>query len=703
MASVVEKSKRQRRFRTIKRAVLIAGVLVIAAIVLSNRGPHPTKTRSAPKTKTKAIPAPAPDLPAPRFLVSGGIFTNEISVGLTADSPSAVIRYTSDGSEPTSASRKYSAPIQIGGTTLLRVKVFGAGSSVSATVSQTYIRLSPDVEGFSSNLPLVILHSFGQQIPHDTKARVSAHFIDSAAGRATLTGGTDFDGSGDLNIRGHTSLRYPKHSYHFKTKDDDHNPLKVSLLGFPKDSDWVLYAPFPDKTLMRDVIGYELSNQMGRYASRTKFVEVFLNETGKNLSQRDYLGVFVFEEKTKRGKHRVAIEKLELDDNTEPNVTGGYIFKKDHFDSVQLGESNPGGFQMGGAQSHSFFTGPGGFPGDPEGFFPVQGNPHSGADGFFQRMSGRFSSLRFVTSHGNQFFYVEPKADEITSKQKAWLAAYLNKFETVLYGDNFKDAKTGYTAYIDPDSFIDHHLLVEATKNIDGFRFSTFYYKDRNGKVGMGPIWDWNLSFGNANGKQGWKSDGWYWPQLDDQQYSWFRRLFEDPDFGQKYVDRWGELRANQFVIAKIHARIDELAELLDEAQARNFRKWRIMGRTTWPNSYVGKSYSDEINWMKQWIQKRIEWVDRQFLKAPSFSLHAGPVDRGSPLSLSAPAGKIYYTLDGSDPRAPGGAVSASARPFDSDVVLNDDAVVFSRAHRDNRWSYPAISKFRVEQSARGN
>ena len=105
-------------------------------------------------------------------------------------------------------------------------------------------------------------------------------------------------------------------------------------------------------------------------------------------------------------------------------------------------------------------------------------------------------------------------------------------------GLNFKDPKTGYAAYIDPDSFIDHHLLVEVTKNIDGFRFSTFYYKDRGGKLNMGPIWDWNLSFGNANGKQGWMPESWYWPQLDDRQYSWFRRLFEDPDFAQRYVDR---------------------------------------------------------------------------------------------------------------------------------------------------------------------
>src|SRR5207247_6500235 len=142
------------------------------------------------------------------------------------------------------------------------------------------IRLNSDLQSFSSNLPLLIFNSFGKKIPHDKKVRVSAHFIDNKGARNLLAGPIDFAGSGDFNIRGHTSLRYPKHSYHFKTKDDEHSPLKALILGFPKDSDWVLYAPYSDKTLMRDVLGYELSNQIGRYASRTKFVEVFVNTMG---------------------------------------------------------------------------------------------------------------------------------------------------------------------------------------------------------------------------------------------------------------------------------------------------------------------------------------------------------------------------------------------------------------------------------------
>jgi len=652
-----------------------------------------------------------PKLPPPHFSVAGGVYTADFSVRLTSSSLGSVIRYTLDGSDPTSRSKKFSDPIQISDTALLKAKVFGTGSSNSAVASQTYVLLGPDVAKFDSNLPLVILNAFSQNITQEKKVTVSARFIDVKAGRTTLAGQADFDGRGNLNVRGHTSLRYPKHSYHFKAMDESHSPLKVPIFGFHKESDWVLYAPYSDKTLMRDVLGYELSNEMGRYAARTKFVEVFLNVTGGKLSRRDYLGVYVFEEKIKRSKHRVDIEKLGPNDNTEPNVSGGYIFKKDHLDKVELGGSNPGGFPNGAGRSYSreYLSGPGGFPGDPKGFLPAEGRSYGSQNGLFQGLAGIFGSGTppgFTSSHGSHFFFVEPDAREMTSTQRKWLAEYVNKCESALYGGNFKDPTNGYRAYLDTDSFIDHHLLVEITKNIDGFRFSTFFYKDRGGKIKMGPIWDWNLSFGAAVGKQGYMPEYWYWPQLDDQQYTWFRRLFEDSDFGQRYVDRWGQLRTNQFVVSKLHARIDELADLLSEAQARNFQRWRIMGRSVYPNNYTGHSYRDEVKYMKQWIEKRVEWIDQQFLAAPSVSVEPATGDSGSSLSLRAPMGKIYYTTDGTDPRAPGGGVSPSARLFSDAVpLLKENTAIFCRAHHNNRWSYPAVSTLNVSRTTakRGN
>ncbi len=671
--------------------------------------------------------APGP----PRFSVPGGIQTNEVVLQLTAEAASTVIRYTVDGSEPGLSSLIYGGPLTLTNSILIKAKGFASNAPPSGTASQTYTFLDPGLVDFHSNLPLVVLSTFGQEVPHDRKVTVSARFINSSGGRSSLGGPADFDGRAFLNVRGRASLRYPKHSYHLKTIDDDEEAAKVSLLGFPKESDWVLYAPYPDKTLMRDVLAYELSNQLGRYAPRTKFVEVFVNESGGRLSQRDYAGVYVLEEKLKRGKQRVDLEKLNPADLTEPAITGGYIFKKDHQDKGEMAQGNLAGFAgISTSNRVGFPTGPGGFPASPDGFLPAYQSTAANREGVSSnraRLAGSrsgavtnhvgvpasrdiLSSSRgrgFIDDEGlfstlegfrtllqtNQFYFVEPGQDEINAVQKAWLKSHVNQFESVLYGPGFKDPTNGYAAYIDPESFIDYHLIVEESKNVDGFRFSTFFQKDRGGKIKIEPIWDWNLSFGNANGKQGWIPEYWLWPQLDDQQYSWFRRLFEDPDFGQKYVDRWGQLRTNVFAASNLLARVDELAALLNEAQARNFERWPILGREVYPNWYVGNTYAEEIAWMKQWIQTRIAWIDQQFLTPPVLALEEGSPGAEIRLNMVVPVGKAYYTTDGTDPRQPGGAVSSQARLYDSPIALNEKTQVFARAQLGARWSSPAILK----------
>ncbi|PYJ03155.1 MAG: hypothetical protein DME25_13180 [Verrucomicrobia bacterium] len=526
------------------------------------------------------------------------------------------------------------------------------------------------------------------------------------------------------------------------------------------------------------MLAYDLSRQLGQYASRTKFVEVFLNQVGGKLTRRHYLGVYVLEEKIKRAGSRVNLQKLRQEDNAEPEITGGYIFKKDHWDTYgevsPTLDGRPNGFGPSSGPRYGYPTGPGGFPGDVRGFLPPVGGsrragqardssrpmpgPEPATPGLLERFKwffgpndtppappqtggplpsprepgairqfqeyrdpatgerlrvdldrlpqqgGPFNERRFLmsrqsegrpseetfrTARGTEFFYVEPKPEEITPAQKGWLRNHLNEFERALYGPDFRDPIKGYAAYIDADSFIDHHLIVEVSKNIDGFRFSTFFQKDRGGKIKMQPIWDWNLSFGNANGKQGWMPEYWYWPQLDDTQYSWFRRLFEDPDFGQRYVDRWGELRASIFSQSNILRRVDALVAELGAARVRNFERWPILGRNIWPNHYVGRTYEDEINYLKDFVRKRLAWIDQQFVAAPqparqNTSAHADPT-----VVLTAPAGQIYYTLDGTDPRAAGGTVSPNARLYSAPVTVPRPGQLFARTLHEDRWSPP--------------
>ena len=293
-----------------------------------------------------------------------------------------------------------------------------------------------------------------------------------------------------------------------------------------------------------------------------------------------------------------------------------------------------------------------------------------------------------TTLQRNQFYFYEPEPDELTAVQRGWIKDFVNRFEEVLYGPDFTNKTSGFRAFIDEDSFIDYHLLTEVSKNVDSFRFSTFYYKDRGGRLNMGPVWDWNLSFGNANGKQGWLPEHWLWPQLDDQQYSWFRRLFEDADFAQRYVDRWAQLRTNVFATSNLLTRVDQLADLLQEAQERNFDKWDILGKAINPNWFVGDSYEEEIEWMKGWITNRLAWIENQFVAAPTMVRGTGQSVQLRPGVSDA---RIYFTLDGTDPRAAGGGVSTKAQVYEAALTPPKNSRLIARVLTGTRWSAPTI------------
>jgi hypothetical protein len=408
---------------------------------------------------------------------------------------------------------------------------------------------------FTSNLPIAILETSGQSISKGEETVVRARFFNTGNGRASVNADPNYDGLGTMELRGTTTLHLPKRPYAFHTVDSKTNQTKVSLLGLPAEEDWVLCAPFEDKSMMRDVLAFELANKMGHYAPRTRYIELFVNTSGRPLSMRDYVGVYVLMEKIKRGKDRVNIAKLEPQHRSEPEITGGYIVKRDHGD------------------------GDGG---------------------------------RFRTSHGGPYFYVYPKAGAITSEQRSWLTRYFNSFENALYGPNFADRQNGYAAYLDVDAFIDSHWLIEMSKNVDGFRYSAFLTKDRGAKLKPGPAWDWNRSFGNANYYGGGQVQGWYSSNLRPNEISWYLRLREDPDFMQRSTARWIALRKNVFDPKKISARIDELAAELEEAQQRNFERWPILGQHVTCNFYVGQSFEDEVRWLKNWIERRIAWIDSQ-------------------------------------------------------------------------------------------
>jgi len=429
----------------------------------------------------------------------------------------------------------------------------------------------------SSNLPIVVINTNGQQIIDDVKITADMGIIYNGEGvRNNINDPfNNYNGKIGIEIRGSSSQQFPKKQYAVETRDLSGNDLKVSLLGFPEESDWILFAPYNDKSLMRDVLVYKLANEMGRYASRSKFCEVILNG--------DYVGVYVLLEKVKRDSKRVNIKKLEPTDVSADAITGGYIIKIDKTD----GESVDGWYSN---------------------YLPYPQSPYSV---FYQ--------------------YHVPKPEDIVQQQKEYIKGKIFQFETIMKGNNISDSLNGYPRIIDVDSFVDFVLLNEISKNVDGYRLSTYFYKDRdsrNPKIYAGPVWDFNLGFGNADYYEGWQTNEWQLEYLTDYESlppwesflapNWWKKLFDDTLFGNKVYSRWKSLKDNVLSSQHINNQIDSLVILLDESKTRNFERWSVLGVWVWPNYYVGSTFQDEINYLKNWIKNRISWMDQNMIGEPT-------------------------------------------------------------------------------------
>ena len=444
---------------------------------------------------------------------------------------------------------------------------------------QNLIKESTNLVTFtSSNLPIVVINTNGQIIPDDEKITADMGIIYNGPGiRNNITDPfNNYNGKIGIEVRGSTSQWFPKKQYAVETRDISGEDTSVSLLGFPEESDWILFAPYNDKSLMRDVLVYKVSSLLGRYASRSMYCEVVLNS--------EYVGVYVLLEKVKRDGDRVDIKKLEPGDISGDALTGGYIIKIDKTD----GENNDGWYS---------------------GYLPYPGALYSV---FYQ--------------------YHYPKPDEIVEQQKNYIQSKIFQFETMMnLGSNISDSATGYPKYLDVESFVDFILTNEFAKNVDGYRLSTYLYKDRdsrNPRIFAGPVWDFNLAFGNADYYNGGITNGWQLEYLTDYQNipsnepfltpNWWRKLFDDPAFQNKVYARWQQTKTNVFSIPKVHQLIDSLVILLDESKTRNFEKWPVLGVWIWPNYYVGQTYTDEINYLKNWISSRINWMNNNMIGEPT-------------------------------------------------------------------------------------
>lgn len=404
-----------------------------------------------------------------------------------------------------------------------------------------------------------------------------------------------------IEYRGSTSNDLSeKKPFGFETRTEKGENLNVSLLGLPAENDWILISPYSDKSLVRDHMSYTLARAMNRYASRTRFAEVVVNG--------QYHGVCILAEKIKQGKNRVDIAKLKETDTSGDDLTGGYILKIDKF----------------------------------------TGSP-----------SRSWNSAYFAGNKPHTIQIEYPKIDVIKEAQFNYIRKTVNDFEAALQSPDFRDLEKGYSKFIDIDSFVDYFLLNELTRNVDGYRLSTYFYKDKdskNKKIIMGPAWDYNLAFGNANYCDGAKITGWAHRFNDVCPTDgaggvpfWWNRLLQDQNFQVRLKSRWAELRKGNLSNTKINYQIDSSVTLLKDAQVRNFQRWQIMGKWIWPNVHFTGNYDDEIKWMKQWVADRLNWMDNSDLLNPTvLSEESVQKDLERPVIYPNPVSndsKLYFGL----------------------------------------------------------
>jgi len=597
-------------------------------------------------------------LVAPIITPACATFTSQVEVTIVPAFAGGQIRYTTNGSQPTSSSPLYGGPLILTSTTHLRARVFdpgtGGGGAVAAATFQK-LASSSNLGGinppgtFTSDLPIMIVENFGSGgIPGPgatlQTARVSVFEVDPVSGRSSLAKGPDACFRIGIRRRGQSSAGFAKPQYRVELRDENDDDLDYPLLGLPSESDWVFNGPWTDKSLVRNSFSFELGRTLGNEAPGTKHFEMFLSTNGGDLVSSEYVGVYVLFEKIKQGKNRTDIAELSPSDNTEPEVTGGYMMR---FEPPGIANDGP-------------------------------------------RATG-WNSLEII----------EPALP--TTQQRTYLGNYLDDFVATLgwsrgSGPNNTgivnpDPLTGYPAFIDVDSFVNHFIVTELGRDQDAYVRSDYMYKDRGGKLHKGPLWDHNLIMGTGccfdnRNPRGWQYRDSYNRGGRDHGYEpdWFVPLMRDPDFRQQVIDRWTTLRqGGPFELGNLFARLDNQATPLSEAAVRNFTKWNTLSQNGpgFPSPSTS-TWEQQIDFMKQWLTTRTGWIDDQFLTAPELSPGGGVAFPVSGTTTVQSSELVYYTTDGSDPRLPGGGINPAAQILPASI----GAVPATFFVRENEWAY---------------
>ncbi len=506
----------------------------------------------------------------------------------------------------------------VAGTYTCVVDVDGVPYTSNSITVTSGTDVCPD-KTFESYLPIVLVNTNGQGFPGDCKQQagigpsikdkriVDVKILwneDGSLNRVQNTADTSaihYDRKAIMNHRGSTSADMVKKPFAFRTckKNLENGAAKkgnFALLNMPEEKDWILYASYGDKSLMRNKLAMDLYYAMGYWQTDLKFVELFIDN--------NYRGVYLMMEKITRDKNRVSVAKDE-DTNTDP-ATCGYIWKLDKTDGGNATwartTSNCGGdCGVGGCGDQSYYQ-----PQRYELVYPDEDAAnYSAKKDYIKNAVSTFEKALNAASSDNDFNYI-------------------------------------YNNYIDVISFADYFIISELAKCSDEYRVSVFFTKDVGGKIRLTPMWDYDMGFGNSTTHGAFDVDKWQYngnSAVNEAYFPipfWWNKLRTNSCFNNIVRTRWHELRQNVLSNSEIMVRIDNMYNLIGvdlngvggtSPSSRNKARWpwetiNSCGGydcpwhiVSWPSGYpsTGKTTSlssQEIPNMKKWIENRLSWLD---------------------------------------------------------------------------------------------
>ena len=369
-------------------------------------------------------------------------------------------------------------------------------------------------------------------------------------------------------VRGNASASFEKKPYRVKFNDGkSHHMLKDGSLESPaKAKKWTLINNYGDKSLMRNILAFEMSRRLQMpYSVWSQPVDVIMNG--------EYQGCYQLCDQITIDPKRVPIMEMEKTDIEYPFITGGYLIEVDAYAS-----SEP-------------------------------------------------ANIRFTSSNGLPVTIKEPDEDGIVTAQYNYIKNFFNEMEARVYASNYTDPVDGYRSRLDLSSFLKHFIVGEFSGNMDTY-WSTYMYKNRNEDMFyVSPCWDFDLAFENdqriypINGHSDWiyKSGS-----AAGSMKTFVTRILGDAKAYKELRDMWKKMRdEGLFSKESLSAYIDSTAQVMDQSQKLNFTRWKILSSKVHQNPRVPKTYAEEIEFVKDYIAARIEWIDDKLRYTP------GDIDDG--------------------------------------------------------------------------